>query len=125
MPRSFHLAFLSIALLAVGVVGCKTSTPYTRMYSPRKGYYVAPPEKKGKSAEEIIKATETPPATPDPGLPQPPPPALPGEIAPPPPPLSDPLNPIPGAPAAPDAPAAPAAPDAPAIPGIPPAAPPL
>jgi hypothetical protein len=117
MPRPFHLVFPSIALLAVSVAGCKTSTPYTRMYSPRKGYYVAPPEKKGKSAEEIIKATETPPPGAEgtaPGLPQPPPPALPGEIAPPP--VADPLNPFP---------AAPAAPEAPAIPGIPPAAPPL
>lgn len=110
MPRSFHAVFLPLALLGLGVAGCQTSTPYTRMYSPRKSYYVAPPEKQGKSAEEIIKATEAPLPGADGGAPVlPQPPALPGVVPPPPGetpppgvPLTDPLAPAPApAPAAP------------------------
>ncbi len=107
MSRSFHLLLLPLALLSLGLAGCRTSTPYTRMYSPRKSYYAALPAKRGKSAEEIIKATETPPAgtgTGTPGLPLPP--AIPGELPPPPsatppaaPPAVDPLAPATPAPA--------------------------
>ena len=59
-PLTFSLVGLSLA-----VAGCRTSTPYTRMYSPRKSYYVAPAPKAEKSADELFKATE--PAKPDPG----------------------------------------------------------
>ena len=106
MPRSFRFLFLPIALLSIGVAGCRTSTPYTRMYSPRKSYFVAPPDKQGKSAEDIFKATEPPPPGPDgtvPALPQPPAlPGLPGELPPPAtPPALDPLAPAPPPPAPP------------------------
>lgn len=53
-PLTFALAGLSLA-----VTGCRTSTPYTAMYSPRKNYFVAPTPKSEKSAEELLKATET------------------------------------------------------------------
>ena len=53
-PLTFALATLSLAL-----AGCHTSTPYTRMYSPRKSYYAAPAPKAEKSAEELLAATET------------------------------------------------------------------
>ncbi len=53
-PLTFALAGLSLA-----VAGCRTSTPYTAMYSPRKNYFVAPTPKSEKSAEELLKATET------------------------------------------------------------------
>jgi len=102
MFRSFRLLLCPVALLALGLAGCRTSTPYTRMYSPRKSYFVAPPEKQGKSADELIKATETPPPGADgSGLPLPPPlpgaPAIPGTdpgAFPPPPPVADPLAPL-------------------------------
>ena len=99
MSRSFRFLFLPIALLSLGVAGCRTSTPYTRMYSPRKGYYAALPEKKEKSAAEILKASEPPPGQDPltPGLPLPP--AIPGELPPPAaPPAVDPLAPAPAAP---------------------------
>lgn len=108
MSRNFRFLFLPIALLTLGVAGCQTSTPYARMYSPRKSYYVAPPEKQGKSAEEIMKSTEAPPPGAEAGgagLPLPPPlPSLPGELPPPGgalPPAVDPLAPATPTPPAP------------------------
>ena len=52
-PLAFSLAVLSLAL-----AGCRTSTPYTRMYSPRKSHYAASAPKAEKTAEELLKATE-------------------------------------------------------------------
>ncbi|MCE9609665.1 MAG: hypothetical protein K8R23_05600 [Chthoniobacter sp.] len=108
MSRSFRLLLCPLVLLALGLAGCRTSTPYTRIYSPRKSYYAALPEKKERSADELMKATETPPpgTGPDSGLPKPPPlpgaPAIPGTD--------------PGAPAVPPPAADPLAPAAPAAP---------
>ena len=96
-PLAFALAALSLAL-----TGCKTSTPYTRMFSPRKSYYVAPPPKAEKSAEELLKASEAPKPGTAPGVPGVPPPAdpnaipgLPPAALPAPPPAADPLAPKP------------------------------
>jgi hypothetical protein len=58
MSRPLLLLTLSLVGLSLTLAGCRTSTPYTRMYSPRKSYYVAPIPKSEKSAEELLKATE-------------------------------------------------------------------
>ena len=96
-PLAFSLATLSLAL-----AGCRTSTPYTRMYSPRKSYYAGPPAKSEKSAEELLKATETAgPGTAPGTIPGGPPPADAGAIPGLPPaaaPAADPLAPPPAAP---------------------------
>ena len=93
-PLTFALAALSLAL-----TGCKTSTPYTRMFSPRKSYYVAPPPKAEKSAEEMLKASEAPKPGTAPGVPPPADPnaipGLPAPALPAPPPAADPLAPKP------------------------------
>ncbi len=92
MSRFLRPLTLSLAGIALTVAGCRTSTPYTRMYSPRKSYYVAQEPKAEKSAEELLKATEAakPPETPG-GQP----PADPGAIPPPVAPAVDPLAPTP------------------------------
>ena len=95
-PLTFALATLSLAL-----AGCHTSTPYTRMYSPRKSYYAAPAPKAEKSAEELLAATETLKSSTAPALGAPPPadantiPGLPPATAP----AADPLAPPPAPPA--------------------------
>ena len=58
MSRFLHPLTFSLVGLSLAVAGCHTSTPYTRMYSPRKSNYVAPAPKAEKSAEELLKATE-------------------------------------------------------------------
>ena len=95
MSRLLRPLTLALAGLALAVAGCRTSTPYTAMYSPRKSYFVAPTPKSEKSAEELLKATDTAPA-PLGGAPAggpPPPDAGAGLNAPPPPsaPAVDPL----------------------------------
>lgn len=127
MSRPFRLFPFLLLLLALATAGCKTSTPYKTRYSSRKNYFVAPPEKLSKSAEDLIKETEAPaPGTPPPGVPPPPGiPGFPGDAAPAAPapspiPGLDPLAPAPAAPA----PAAPAL-EAPAPAPAPPVAPPL
>jgi hypothetical protein len=100
MSRPVRLLTLSLLALSLGLAGCRTSTPYTRMYSPRKTHWVAPPEKSGKTAEELLKGTETPPLT-DPTAPPPADPnavpGLPPAGLPIPPPAVDPLAPPPAA----------------------------
>lgn len=59
MSRLLRPLALALAGLALAVAGCRTSTPYTAMYSPRKSYFVAPTPKSEKSAEELLKTTET------------------------------------------------------------------
>ena len=80
MSRLLRPLTLSLAGLALAVAGCRTSTPYTRMYSPRKSYYVAQEPKTEKSAEELLKATESanPSGTVPGGLPPADPNAVPG-----------------------------------------------
>ena len=58
MSRLLRPLIFSLVGLSLAVAGCRTSTPYTRMYSPRKSYYVAPAPKSEKSAEELLKATD-------------------------------------------------------------------
>lgn len=118
MSRPLHLTALPVLLLTLALAGCRTSSPYATRYSPRKSYFVAPPEKLDKAAQALIQSTEpAPPGTPAPGpadLPPPAIPGLPGDVVPAPPappapaPAVDPL--APAAPAPPAAPAAPAAP---------------
>ena len=62
MSRLLRPLALALAGLALAVAGCRTSTPYTAMYSPRKSYFVAPTPKSEKSAEELLKATDLTPA---------------------------------------------------------------
>ena len=98
MSRLLRPLTLSLAGLTLAVAGCHTSTPYTRMYSPRKSYYVAPAPKAEKSAEELLKATDTSRPSGGPsnipgGLP-PGDPGLPPAAAP----AADPLAPPPAAP---------------------------
>ena len=105
MSRPFRPVALLLVVPALAFAGCKTSTPYTRMYSPRKSHFVAPPAKNDKSADELIKAAEPAPGTaPDTGLP-PGVPGLPGDLPPPPPaippPAPAPVDPLAPAPAAP------------------------
>jgi len=66
MSRPFLLLSFSLVALSLGLAGCRTSTPYTAMYSPRKTYFTAPPEKADRSAEELLQATEPPPPLTDP-----------------------------------------------------------
>lgn len=61
MSRPLCLLALSLTAVSLITSGCRTSTPYTRMYSPRSTHFIPPPEKKERSAEELLKATE--PAT--------------------------------------------------------------
>ncbi len=58
MSRPFRLLSLSLLALSLGLAGCRTSTPYTAMYSPRKSYFVPPPERKDKAVEEMLSANE-------------------------------------------------------------------
>ena len=102
MSRLLRPLAFSLAALALALAGCRTSTPYTRMYSPRKGYYIAPAPKSEKSAEELLAATEAAKSATGPTLPGTPPPAdanaipgLPPAAAP----AADPLAPPPAAPA--------------------------
>lgn len=99
MSRLLRPLIFSLTGLSLTVAGCHTSTPYTRMYSPRKSYYVAPAPKSEKSAEELLKATETAtPSAPVPGgLPPADPSAVPG-LPPAAAPAADPLAPPPAAP---------------------------
>ena len=98
MSRPFRLLTLSLAALSLTAAGCRTSTPYTSMYSPRKNYYSAPPQKSEKSAEELLKATEAArPTGPTTELP----PGLPPAVPPPTTPPADPLAPAVPPPAAP------------------------
>lgn len=96
MSCPFRPVSLLLVVLALGFAGCRTSTPYTRMYSPRRNYFVPPPVKPDKSAEELIKATEPPPGgAPAPGLPGGlPPSGLPGELPPPAPAIPAPAPPV-------------------------------
>lgn len=100
MSRLLRPLIFSLTGLSLTVAGCHTSTPYTRMYSPRKSYYVAPAPKSEKSAEELLRANETskPPGAPSTigGLPPDAsaPPGLPPAAAP----AADPLAPPPAAP---------------------------
>ena len=101
MSRLLRPLTLSLAGLSLAVAGCRTSTPYTRMYSPRKSYYVAPPPKAEKSAEELLKATEAAkpaPGTVPGGLPPADAGAIPGGLPPAAAPAADPLAPPPAAP---------------------------
>ena len=97
-PLAFSLAVLSLAL-----AGCRTSTPYTRMYSPRKSHYAASAPKAEKTAEELLKATEAAgPGTAPGAIPGGPPPADAGALPGLPPasaPAADPLAPPPAPPA--------------------------
>ena len=103
MSRLLRPLILSLAGLSLAVAGCRTSTPYTAMYSPRKSYFVAPVPKSEKSAEELLKATDAAkPATPPGGLPPADPSAisgLPPAVAPTTPAPADPLAAPPAAPA--------------------------
>ena len=103
MPRFLRPLPFAFAALALALTGCRTSTPYTAMYSPRKGYYKAPPPKAEKSAEELLSATEaSKPGGLSGALPGGPPPADAGAIPGLPPaaaPAADPLAPPPAAPA--------------------------
>lgn len=99
MPRSLRPLAFALAALSLALAGCRTSTPYTAMYSPRKGYYKAPAPKAEKSAEELLLATDaSKPSGPSGAIPGGPPPAdasaIPGL-----PPAADPLAPPPAAPA--------------------------
>ena len=58
MSRLLRPLTFALAGLALAVAGCRTSTLYTRMYSPRKNHFVAVVPKSEKSAEELLKATE-------------------------------------------------------------------
>ncbi len=104
MSRPLRVISFLFLLFSLAFAGCKTSTPYTRRYSPRKSYFVTPPEKSDRTAEELIKATEVPgaPGAPVPGGPEIPPPPIPGLPAEVPPaapvPPVDPLAPAPAAP---------------------------
>ena len=100
MSRLLRPLTLSLAGLSLAVAGCHTSTPYTRMYSPRKSYYVAPQPKAEKSAEELLKATEAakPSGTVPGGLPPADAGAIPGGLPPAAAPAADPLAPPPAAP---------------------------
>ena len=92
MSCPFRPVSFLLLVLVLGLAGCRTSTPYTRMYSPRRNYFVPPPVKPDKSAEELIKATEPPPGgAPAPGLP---PSGLPGELPPPAPAIPAPAPPV-------------------------------
>ena len=103
MSRLLRPLIFSLVGLSLAVAGCRTSTPYTRMYSPRKSYYTAPAPKAEKSAEELLKANEgAKPAEGTGAIPGGLPPAdagatpgLPPAIAP----AADPLAPPPAAPA--------------------------
>jgi len=78
MSRPFLLLSFSLVALSLGLAGCRTSTPYTAMYSPRKTHWTAPPERSQKSAEELLQATETPALTDPTALPPGDPSATPG-----------------------------------------------
>ena len=58
MSRPIPSLLLLLPVLAVPLSGCKT--PYSRMYSPAKSHYKAPPEAPKKS-----DADKLPPPTPD------------------------------------------------------------
>lgn len=58
MSRPLCLFALSLIAVSVCTTGCRTSTAYSRMYSPRSTRYVPPPPKTEKSAEELLKATD-------------------------------------------------------------------
>ena len=96
MSRLLRPLAFSLAALALALAGCRTSTPYTRMYSPRKNYYTPPVPKSEKSAEELLAATEAAKSATGPAIPGGPPPAdaipgLPPAAAP----AADPLAPAP------------------------------
>ena len=103
MPRFLRPLAFALAALSLALAGCRTSTPYTAMYSPRKGYYKAPAPKAEKSAEELLLATDAArPGGPSGATPGGPPsadasaiPGLPPAAAP----AADPLAPPPAAPA--------------------------
>ena len=102
MSRLLRPLALALAGLALAVAGCRTSTPYTAMYSPRKSYFVAPTPKSEKSAEELLKVTDSAPAPAGGVGLGAPPPADAGALLTPPPaaaPAVDPLAPAPAAPA--------------------------
>lgn len=80
MSRPFRIVSLSLLAVSLGLAGCRTSTPYTAMYSPRKSYFVAPPEKKDKAVEALLTATDLDAGAPNPTLPVGLPPADPSAI---------------------------------------------
>ncbi len=87
------LALFLLPALAAPLAGC--ATPYSRMYSPAKSYYKAPPEpEKNSDADKLppVDGATIPGAGPAGGLP---PGTPPGELAPPP--LGDPGLPVPAA----------------------------
>ena len=95
MHPLLRTTLLLLPLASISLSSCKTSTPYTRMYSPRKSYFIPDTDKDLNAAEAALKANEKPaptnpilpPGSPPPGAPSIPdipgiPPAVPPPVAP-------------------------------------------
>jgi hypothetical protein len=98
MSRPLRPIALALAATTLCLAGCKTSTPYAAVYSPRRNYFVPPPVKVDKAAEDLLTATDAPRPTGLPGgLPADgvglPPGLPPAGLPPPAPPAADPLAP--------------------------------
>ncbi|MEI8107961.1 MAG: hypothetical protein WCI46_09100, partial [Verrucomicrobiota bacterium] len=63
MHPLLRTTFLLLPLTSFSLSSCKTSTPYTRMYSPRKSYFIPDTDKDLKVAEAALKANEKPTPT--------------------------------------------------------------
>ncbi len=99
MSRPFLPLALAFATTTLCLAGCQTSTPYSAMYSPRKSYFVPPPVKTDKAAEELLSVTDVLPPSGGVGTLPPPDmgatPGLPPAGLPTPAPAVDPLAPLP------------------------------
>lgn len=58
MSRPLRPLALALCAATLSLAGCQTSTPYSAMYSPRRSFFVPPPPKTDKAAEELLSVTD-------------------------------------------------------------------